>query len=117
MRSEKQYLVDIIEAAEAIARFLDGIDREAFLNDELRQSAVLQKIAVIGEVTGKIGPDLRSKYPEVDWPQIVGMRNILVHSYFSVKINIVWQTATQAVPELHKQIAQILAQEFDSDVS
>ncbi len=117
MRSEKQYLVDIIEAAEAIARFLDGIEREDFLNDELRQSAVLQKITVIGEAAGKIGPDLRSKYPEVDWPQIVGMRNILVHSYFSVKINIVWQTATQAVPELDKQVTLILAQEFDSDVS
>ena len=74
-----------------------------------------EKIAVIGEAAGKIGPNLRTKYPEVDWPQIVGMRNILVHSYFSVKMDIVWQTATQAVPELHEKITKILTQEFGSD--
>jgi len=112
MRSERQYLTDMVEAAEAIARFLAGIDRETFLADELRQSAVIQKIEVIGEAAGKIGPDLRARYPEVNWSQIVGMRNILVHGYFSIKAVIVWQTATQAVPGLREQIAHILVVEF-----
>lgn len=52
MRSEKQYLVDMVEAADAIVRFIAGIDREAFLNDEMRQSAVMQKIGIIGEAAG-----------------------------------------------------------------
>lgn len=112
MRSERQYLTDMVEAAEAIAQFLTGIDRETFLADALRQSAVIQKIEVIGEAASKIGSDLRSRYPEVSWSQIVGMRNLLVHGYFSIKAVIVWQTATQAVPELREQIAAILAQEF-----
>jgi uncharacterized protein with HEPN domain len=115
MRSERQYVADIVEAADAIARFVANIDREKFLHDELRQSAVMQKIEVIGEAAGKISPELRQRYPEIEWPTIVGMRNILVHSYFSIKQNIVWQTATQAVPDLRMKIARILAQEFGSD--
>lgn len=112
MRSEAQYLTDIVEAADAIARFLSGIDRAAFLQDELRQSAVIQKIEVIGEAAGKTSPELRARYPEVDWPKIVGMRNLLVHGYFSIKLGIVWLTATQSVPDLRDKIANVLAQEF-----
>ena len=112
MRSEEQYLTDIVEAADAIARFLSGIERQQFLEDELRQSAVIQKIGVIGEAAGKISPELRGRYPDVDWPKIVGMRNLLVHGYFSIKLGIVWMTATQSIPELRQKIANILAQEF-----
>jgi len=101
-----------VEAAEAIGRFLSGINREAFLQDELRQSAVIQKLGVIGEAAGKISSELRQRYPEVDWPKIVGMRNLLVHGYFSVKLGIVWMTATQAVPDLREKIARVLAREF-----
>lgn len=112
MRSEEQYLTDIVEAADAVARFLADVEREEFLGDELRQSAVMQKIGVIGEAAGKVSQDLRNRYPEVEWPKIVGMRNILVHSYFSVKVDIIWRTATSAVPEVRKQVTRILAQEF-----
>jgi len=115
MRSEQQYLVDIVEAADAVARFLAGVDRESFLKDELRQSAVMQKIGVIGEAAGKIELPLRGKYPEVDWPKVVGMRNILVHSYFSVKLDIVWQTAVQSVPDIREKVVRILANEFPSN--
>ncbi len=100
MRSEEQYLTDIVEAADAIGRFLSDVNREEFLQDELRQSAVIQKIEVIGEAAGKISPELRGRYPEVDWPRIVEMRNLLVHGYFSIKPGIIWMTATQAVPDL-----------------
>jgi uncharacterized protein with HEPN domain len=112
MRSEQQYLVDMVEAADAIARFLAGVDRAIFLTDELRQSAVMQKIGVIGEAAGKIETPLRTKYPEVDWPKVVGMRNILIHSYFSVKLDIVWQTAVQSVPDIRDKVVRILATEF-----
>ena len=70
MRSEEQYLTDIVEAADAIARFLSGVNRQQFLEDELRQSAVIQKIGVIGEAASKITPELRGRYPDVDWPKI-----------------------------------------------
>ncbi len=116
MRSEEQYLVDIIEAADAIARFLTDVDLDGFVEDELRQSAVMQKIGVIGEAAGKVSQSLRNRYPEVEWPKIVGMRNILVHSYFSVKVDVIWRTAMLAVPDLRLKVARVLAEEFGSIV-
>jgi uncharacterized protein with HEPN domain len=82
MRSEQLYLTDIVTAADAMASFLTGIEHEEFLTDELRQSAVIQKILVIGEAASHISQQLRDKYPEVVWPQIVGMRHILVQWLF-----------------------------------
>lgn len=112
MRSEQLYLTDIVEAAEAVGRFVFGLEHDDFLNDELRQSAVIQKILVIGEAAGHISLELRAKYPQVAWPQIVGIRHILVHGYFGIDFDIVWRVAVGRVPELRDQVAAILVQEF-----
>jgi uncharacterized protein with HEPN domain len=115
MRREILYLTDIIDAADAIHRFTEGIKRESFLSDELRQSAVLQKLIVIGEAAARLSGDFREQHPEVEWSDIVGFRNIAVHEYFAISWAIVWVTATQDVPPLRQQIARILAQERDEE--
>ena len=84
------------------------------LGDEVRQSAVLQKLIVIGEAVGQISAELRQRYPQVEWRKIVGFRNIAVHTYFSVSFPTVWVTATRDVPLLRNQIVQVLEQEFGS---
>jgi len=108
MRREAQYLTDIVEAADAIKQFLAGVRSEDFFKDELRQSAVLQKLIVIGEAAARLPKEFRAQYPEIEWTDIVGFRNIAVHAYFSVNWSIVWTTAMQDVPDLQRQIAQIL---------
>jgi len=113
MRSEKLYLTDIVEAADAIERFVAGVEIDEFKQDDMRQSAVIQKILVIGEAASHISEQTRSKYPEVEWPKIVGMRHILVHGYFGADLDIIWQVSIRRVPELRHQIAQIVEQEFD----
>ena len=113
MRSEKLCLLDIIEAADAIGRFCDQVEEERFLQDELRQSAVLQKLIVIGEAAAHLPGDFRERHREIEWEDIVGFRNIAVHEYFSILWQIVWNTAIEDVPELRKKIISIMAGEQD----
>ena|SRR5713226_2116646 len=109
MRLERQYLIDIIEAADAIAAFLSGQDKQSFLDNDLVRSAVLHKLTVIGEAAGKVTPEFRQRYSEVRWVDIVAFRNIAVHVYFS---STVWVAATKETVELRNKIATILTAEF-----
>lgn len=115
MRPEKLYFLDIVEAAEAIGRFCEHIAEEQFLRDELRQSAVLQKLIVIGEAASRIPGDVRQSHKEIEWEDIVGFRNIAVHEYFAILWQIVWNTAVQDVPELGSKIQAILADEYEGE--
>lgn len=117
MRPERLYLLDIVEAAEAIARFLQGVEPEQFVRDELRQSAVLQKLIVIGEAAARLPKDFTQAHPEIPWGDIAGFRNIAVHEYFAVDWRIVWVTATQDVPMLRQTIACLLEREFPNETS
>lgn len=107
MRPHELYLRGIIEAAEAIERFIAGLSKAEFERDELRQSAVIQKLTVIGEAVARLPDSLRNKYPNVPWKAIVGFRNVVVHAYFSVDMDIVWDTATGDVPDLHDKVMAI----------
>jgi uncharacterized protein with HEPN domain len=84
MRREELYLTDILEAADAIQRFIQGIEREDFFGDELHQSAVLQKLIVIGEAAARLPEEFIKRHPKVEWADIVAFRNIAVHEYFAV---------------------------------
>jgi uncharacterized protein with HEPN domain len=84
MRPEKLYLLDIVAAADAIRRFIEPVDEAQFMQDELRQSAVLQKVTVIGEAAARLSEEFIANHPEVDWRAIIGFRNIAVHEYFAL---------------------------------
>jgi uncharacterized protein with HEPN domain len=112
MRPEKLYLFDILEAAKAVERFCANANKDQFLQDEILQSAVLQKLIVIGEAASHLPVEFREGHPEIEWLDIVGFRNIAVHQYFAIMWEIVWTTATADVPELQTQIAAIIKAEF-----
>ncbi len=111
MRREELYLHDIIDAADAIQRFVNDADEEEFSSNEMRRSAVLQKLLIIGEAAARMPDSFTGKYPAIPWSDMVGFRNIVVHEYFSVDWSIVWTTATQDVPQLRAHVARILASE------
>ncbi|GIV71406.1 HepT-like ribonuclease domain-containing protein [Caldilinea sp.] len=115
MRPERLYLIDILQAAEAIERFLKGIGESDFMQDELRQSAVLQKLIVVGEAAARLPKGFTERHPEIPWPDIVAFRNIAVHEYFAVDWRIVWVTATQDVPLLREQMTRLLDEVDDGE--
>lgn len=112
MRSEELYLVDIIEAIDAIGAFIAGRSQEEFTNDDLLRSGVLQKFSVIGEASRRLSDDLKQRYPNVPWDKMIGMRNVGVHAYFELDWNIIWDTATEDIPSLRPLIVEILATEY-----
>ncbi len=114
MRTDRLYLSDIVDATEAIERFLADAPEESFLLSELQQSAILQKLIVIGEASARISQAIRSAHPHIPWQDIVAFRNIAVHAYFSVDWAIVWHTVTVDVPALKEQIKQLLDNEDES---
>jgi len=112
MRREELYLRDIVEATDAIAGFLKGADREAFLTDDLLRSAVLQKLTIIGEGAARLPGSFRDSHPGVEWPDVVAFRNLAVHAYFAIDWAIVWATAIDDAPRIRAAVADILAAEF-----
>ncbi len=111
MRRDELYLNDIVEAANHIASFIAGADFGVFERSEMMRSAVVQKLAIIGEAAARLSEALKKSHPEVPWPQIVAFRNILIHAYFGIDWEQVWQSATERCPILREQVARILTAE------
>lgn len=112
MRREELYLRDIPEAAGHIADFIAGLDFALFRESELIRSAVVHKLAVIGEAAARISGEMRARYPDIPWPKIVAFRNILVHAYFGIDWAEVCLAASKQVPGLRDEVDSILRAEF-----
>lgn len=112
MRPETLYLADIIEAAETIAAFVQGLDESDFNQDAKTQSAVIQKLIVMGEAAARLPQDFKDRHPQIEWRDVISFRNILVHAYFSIKLAIIWQTVQHEVPMLCQKITEIMEQEI-----
>jgi uncharacterized protein with HEPN domain len=115
LRSDALYLADLLEATQAVAEFIRGMNRESFVGNKMARSAVLQQLTVIGEAAARLSPDFKGRHPEVEWADIVSFRNIAVHAYFSVDWATVWVTATEDVPGLKPKVAAILQAEFPGE--
>ena len=85
MRADRLRLLDAVEQVELISRFAQQ-GREAFFSDLLVQSAVLHRLALLGEACKGLSPALREAHPEVPWPQIIAFRNVVIHEYFGVDL-------------------------------
>jgi len=108
MKKDKAYLQDVLEAISDIEKFIEGVTQEEFYKNKEKQYAVLRALEIIGEATKNLSKELRIEYREIPWRDITGMRDKLIHEYFGVKLELVWGTIKQNLPELKKQIAEIL---------
>lgn len=107
-RGDKLRLAHILESAELISRWLDGVDKDWFFKNDLLQEAVIRRLEVIGEAAKNVSLQLKQQHPDVPWKEMSGMRDVLIHEYFGVDLEQVWETATTDVPKVAKQIRVIL---------
>ena len=102
MPEERQdgLLLDILESARCIQRYLAGVDRESFLANQEKQDAVLRRFEIIGEAASRVSPETQASFPTVPFRSMRGMRNIIAHDYGDVDLDQVWKTATDDLPGL-----------------
>lgn len=108
-RDLKLFLQDMMESMEQIEEYRDEIGtEEKFMHDRKTQDAIVRRLEIIGEATKNIPANFRSKFPEVPWKKIAGLRNVLTHEYFGVNIERVWAITEKDLPGLKKQIEKII---------
>ncbi len=106
-RTDGAFVDDIVIAADSIRDYVRGVARVDFLSrrDAMVQDAVIRQIGIVGEAASQLSPAFRARHPAVPWTQIIGMRNVVVHQYWEVDLDVVWEAATEDVPALAKRLS------------
>ncbi len=112
MRPDRLYLRDIVDAANDLSLIIADVDFDSFTETDINRSAVLWKLTVIGEAAAHVTDNIRVRHTGVPWSRIIAFRNLVVHEYFGIDWEIVWEAATRNVPILRSQIQTILEVEF-----
>jgi uncharacterized protein with HEPN domain len=104
MKNAEIFIKDIVTAITAIEKFVAGMSFAQFLEDDKTSSAVIRKFEIIGEAVKNIPDDIRDKYSEIPWKEMAGMRDKLIHFYFGIDYNLVWQTIKNRLPAIKQEL-------------
>lgn len=107
-RDWQNRIQDILDAIAEIESFTDGMTYEQFQADLKTLRAVLYNLAIIGEVVRSVPPEVKAQHPEIPWDDMQGMRNIVIHEYFQVNLEIIWQTIQEDLAPLAASLHQLL---------
>lgn len=105
------YLEHIRDAIKDIESFAKGLTKSRFLKNKLKQSAIIRQLEIIGEASKNIPKNFREKYREVEWKKMAGTRDKIIHHYFGIDLNAVWDIVKKDLPGLKKKIESILEEE------
>ncbi len=106
MRSDRERFEDILEAIEKIEQYASR-GRQEFDADEMFQVWVVHHLEIIGEAASRISTTTQSRFPEIPWGKMIGMRHVLVHGYFNIDLDIVWSVIENDLPPLKAQIMKV----------
>jgi uncharacterized protein with HEPN domain len=107
VKDDRLYVIHISEYLARIAQYVAG-GRETFMNSTLIQDATLRNLQTIGQSVGHLSATLREAHPEVNWRNIVGLRNVLVHDYLGINLERIWDIIERDVPDLQHTVEAIL---------
>ena len=106
------FLEDIRESCAKIMRYTHDLSSEQFISDEKTIDAVVRNLAIIGEGVKKLPAALRKRYPDVEWRKIAGLRDMVVHEYFGIDEDIIWDIIQNKIPTLLQAVERIMTSEF-----
>ncbi|MFB3881038.1 MAG: DUF86 domain-containing protein [Armatimonadota bacterium] len=106
-RSWRLFLQDMIESVRRVRDYTEGLDLGAFQRSSMAYDAVLRNLEIIGEAAKSIPPDIRDRYPEIDWRGIAGLRDILAHAYFGLDDATLWDIVQAKTPGLLAHLRRI----------
>lgn len=109
-KDPKMFLLDILDAIDTIFSFSEGITFEEFLSDIKTNQATIRLLEVIGEAVKNVPTDVQKMKPEIPWQEFARMREKLIHLYFGVDLQIVWDTVNEDLPSLKENILQLLVE-------
>lgn len=115
-RTQKEFLEDILEASNRAMSYIEGMSYKEFLFDRKTQDAVIRTLEISGEATKHLSSELREQYTLIPWKNMAGVRDKLIHHYFGVNFDIIWQIVTEELPRISTHIKQILEDGSPSDV-
>jgi uncharacterized protein with HEPN domain len=105
------YLEDICQAIEKIKSYAAGQSKEAFAQDSKTVDAVVRNLEIIGEAVKKVPKEVRLRHSAVEWKKVSGLRDILIHEYYGVDIEIIWDIVINKLPTLHETVKAMIKQE------
>ena len=111
MRRDDAYLLDMLLAAREAREFAASLTFPEFERNRMAQLAILKAVEVVGEAASQVSAEGKETHPEIPWPEIIGMRNRLVHGYFNVSLERVWETVRQDIPRLVSQLESLVPPE------
>jgi uncharacterized protein with HEPN domain len=107
-RDSRLYLADIVQASSDVAEFVGGMSFDEFKSDKKTVHAVVRNLEVIGEAAKAIPAEIRQQHGSTPWQRIAGLRDVLIHHYFGIDVEIVWDIVTNKLPDLERQVRAIL---------
>jgi len=107
-------LSDICQAIDRIEQYIEKLSFEAFSKDQKSVDAVVRNLEIIGEAANRLPDEFKGKYSEIEWHKVVGLRHRIVHGYFGIDLEIIWQILRRDLPELKHKVIQIMNEEGGS---